>query len=131
MKTRQLGTTTIQVTPILLGTWQAGKRGWVGKEIIAGLTNSFRVRITNGLSKPWPTCAIAEQNQMSLSQLALAWLIAQPQTCAIAGARHPDQAIENAHAGQQSLSKDDLAEIEQISRIVTDHLDQNPVLWTG
>lgn len=73
---------------------------------------------------------IAERNQMSLGQLALAWLIAQPQTCAIAGARHPDQAIENANAGQQSLSAHDLAEIEQISRIVTDHLDQDPVLWT-
>nr|WP_262562076.1 aldo/keto reductase [Acaryochloris sp. CCMEE 5410] len=24
-----MGSTTIQVTPIIMGTWQAGKRGWV------------------------------------------------------------------------------------------------------
>ncbi|MEO0376153.1 MAG: aldo/keto reductase, partial [Cyanobacteria bacterium P01_A01_bin.17] len=32
MQTRQLGTTPIQVTPILMGTWQAGKSRWVGIE---------------------------------------------------------------------------------------------------
>lgn len=29
METRWLGSTTIQVTPIIMGTWQAGKRWWV------------------------------------------------------------------------------------------------------
>lgn len=72
---------------------------------------------------------IAERNQMSLGQLALVWLIAQPQTCAIAGARHPSQALENANAGQQNLSQIDLAEIDQIGRNVTDYLDTNPVMW--
>lgn len=73
---------------------------------------------------------IAERNHITLGQLALAWLIAQPQTCAIAGARHPQQAIENAQAGQQELSASDLAEIDQIGCTVTDHLDNNPVMWT-
>ena len=29
METRLLGTTTIAISPIILGTWQAGKKGWV------------------------------------------------------------------------------------------------------
>jgi len=33
-----------------------------------------------------------------LGNLALAWLIAQPQTNAIVGARHGEQAAENAQA---------------------------------
>ncbi len=32
METRTLGTSGIQITPILMGTWQAGKRMWVGIE---------------------------------------------------------------------------------------------------
>jgi aryl-alcohol dehydrogenase-like predicted oxidoreductase len=32
METRSLGKTDIQITPILIGTWQAGKRMWVGIE---------------------------------------------------------------------------------------------------
>ncbi|MGD1922517.1 MAG: aldo/keto reductase, partial [Pleurocapsa sp.] len=30
MKTRSLGTSNVLITPILMGTWQAGKRGWSG-----------------------------------------------------------------------------------------------------
>jgi myo-inositol catabolism protein IolS len=57
------------------------------------------------------------------------WLMAQPQTCAIAGFRHAEQAADNAIAAQVHLSADDLAEIDAIGRIVTDHLDDNPVMW--
>jgi len=32
MQTRRLGTTEVQITPILVGTWQAGKSMWVGIE---------------------------------------------------------------------------------------------------
>ena len=32
MEKRTLGTSTVQITPILMGTWQAGKRMWVGIE---------------------------------------------------------------------------------------------------
>ena len=30
MEKRTLGTSKVQITPILMGTWQAGKRMWVG-----------------------------------------------------------------------------------------------------
>ena len=72
---------------------------------------------------------IAERRGITLGQLALAWVIAQPGTAAIAGARNAAQAVQNAGAGDVRLSREDLEEMEAISRSVTDHLDDNPVLW--
>jgi aryl-alcohol dehydrogenase-like predicted oxidoreductase len=73
---------------------------------------------------------IAGSYGCSLSQLALAWVIAQPQTCAIAGARNSDQVVSNAQAALLTLSTSDLEKMELISRIVTDHLDETPVMWS-
>lgn len=72
---------------------------------------------------------IAERHQCSLAQLALAWLIAQPQTNAIAGARNTQQVVDNAKAGDIKLSTDELQEIDAIGRIVTDRLDDSPIMW--
>ncbi|MEW5861851.1 MAG: aldo/keto reductase [Cyanobacteriota bacterium] len=72
---------------------------------------------------------IAERHQCSLAQLALAWLIAQPQANAIAGARNAQQAVDNAKAGDIQLSADELQEIDAIGRIVTDRLDDSPIMW--
>ncbi|MBD0336682.1 MAG: aldo/keto reductase, partial [Cyanobacteria bacterium Co-bin13] len=72
---------------------------------------------------------LAEKYQTTLGNLALAWLIAQPQTCAIVGARNPEQAQENALAAEIKLSKEDLAAMDTISRSVTEQLDQDPVMW--
>ncbi|MBD1933367.1 MULTISPECIES: aldo/keto reductase [Cyanophyceae] len=72
---------------------------------------------------------IAERHECSLAQLALAWLIAQPQANAIAGARNEQQAVDNAKAGDINLSADEAQQIDAIGRIVTDHLDDNPVMW--
>ncbi|AFY46535.1 putative oxidoreductase, aryl-alcohol dehydrogenase like protein [Nostoc sp. PCC 7524] len=72
---------------------------------------------------------IAAQHDCTLAQLALAWLIAQPQTHAIAGARYPEQAKDNALAADVKLSTDEIAEIDAIGRIVTDHLDDSSVMW--
>ncbi|OUL26364.1 aldo/keto reductase [Nostoc sp. RF31YmG] len=72
---------------------------------------------------------IAEKHHATLAQLALAWLIAQPQTNAIAGARYPQQAKDNALAAEVKLSAAELAEIDAIGRIVTDHLDESIVMW--
>lgn len=72
---------------------------------------------------------IAERHQCSLAQLALAWLIAQPQTNAITGFRHSEQAIDNAKTAEIKLSTEELKEIDEIGRIVTDQLDDNPVMW--
>jgi myo-inositol catabolism protein IolS len=72
---------------------------------------------------------IAARNGISMGQLALAWLIAQPGTCAIAGARNAEQVRQNAKAGEISLTPTDLEEIDLIGRSVTDHLGDDPVMW--
>jgi aryl-alcohol dehydrogenase-like predicted oxidoreductase len=72
---------------------------------------------------------IAERHQCSLAQLSLAWLIAQPQTNAIAGARNAKQASANAKAVEIQLSESELHEIDQIGRQVSDYLDSDPVMW--
>ncbi|MFN6563528.1 MAG: aldo/keto reductase [Nostoc sp. ChiSLP01] len=72
---------------------------------------------------------IALLHNCSLAQLALAWLIAQPQTNAICGARYPEQAQDNALAAEIQLSAEELAEIDVIGRIVSDRLDNNPIMW--
>lgn len=49
MQTRPLGTTDIQITPILMGTWQAGKKWWVGiedAESIQAIRAGFAAGIT-------------------------------------------------------------------------------------
>ncbi|QSJ15132.1 aldo/keto reductase [Nostoc sp. UHCC 0702] len=72
---------------------------------------------------------IAERHNSTLAQLALAWVIAQPQTNAIAGARYPEQATDNARATDIKLSPEEIAQIDAIGRIVTDYLDHSPVMW--
>ncbi|MCX7592507.1 MAG: aldo/keto reductase [Fischerella sp.] len=85
------------------------------------------IRAQQALEKLRP---IAERHQCSLAQLALAWLIAQPQTHAIAGARYPQQATDNARTAAIQLSQAELQEIDAIGRIVTDHLDNSlSVMW--
>ncbi len=72
---------------------------------------------------------IAEAHNCSLAQLSLAWLIAQPQTNAIAGVRNSQQALNNAKAPDIKLSPEEINKISQIGKQVTDHLDDNPVMW--
>jgi aryl-alcohol dehydrogenase-like predicted oxidoreductase len=72
---------------------------------------------------------IAQSHNCTLAQLSLAWLIAQPQTNAIAGARNAHQAMDNAKAVEVNLSPQELQTIDQIGRQVTDYLDNNPVMW--
>jgi aryl-alcohol dehydrogenase-like predicted oxidoreductase len=57
----------------------------------------------------------AQARELSLSQLALAWLLHQPpMTAPIIGASCPEQVKENAKASGVSLSSADLAQIETI-----------------
>ena len=83
-------------------------------------------RVQTALDKLRP---IAERNQCTLAQLSLAWLIAQPQTHAIVGAHRDEQAEQNAKAAEIRLSKEDLDEIDSISRIVTEPLGDSLIMW--
>lgn len=56
----------------------------------------------------------AKDNGYTMAQLAIAWTLANPAvTVAICGAKTPEQAIENARAGQWQLREAEMAEIEQ------------------
>lgn len=83
-------------------------------------------RAQNAIARLKP---IAVQHGITLAQLALAWVLAQPNTCAIAGARNATQTLENTAAANVHFSSDTLKALDDISRSVTDHLDDNPVLW--
>jgi aryl-alcohol dehydrogenase-like predicted oxidoreductase len=83
-------------------------------------------RVQQAIDKLRP---IAWRKNMSIGQLALAWVIAQPMACAIAGARNAYQAAQNSAAAKIQLSAEELSELDTIGRTVTDHLDDNPVMW--
>ena len=49
MQTRRLGTSDVQITPIIVGTWQAGKSMWVGiedAETIKAIRSAYDAGIT-------------------------------------------------------------------------------------
>ncbi len=72
---------------------------------------------------------IAERYDATLGQLALAWVLSHPNSATIAGARNGEQVRQNAAAAKFKLEAEDLAEMDRISKTVTDHLDDNPVMW--
>lgn len=87
-------------------------------------SNYNRVQIALDNLRP-----IANANNITLGQLALAWVISQKSVCAIAGARNAEQSTQNAEAASIRLSDKDLAEMNRIGKMVTDHLDDDSVMW--
>ncbi len=83
-------------------------------------------RVQAALEKLRP---IADANNITLGQLALAWMISRPEICAIAGARNAEQAVQNAAAANVQLFEQDLAAVDEIGKTVTDPLDDDPVMW--
>ncbi len=56
---------------------------------------------------------IAEAHEATIAQITLAWTIAAPGiTCALAGARNPEQAVENAGAMNVQLTEDEFSAIK-------------------
>ena len=56
---------------------------------------------------------IIAKHEASMAQVMIAWTLAQPGiTFALCGARNPEQAIENARAGEIRLDADDLASLD-------------------
>jgi myo-inositol catabolism protein IolS len=72
---------------------------------------------------------LALKKGVTLAQLALAWVLSHPATCAIAGARNAEQAVENVMAFEVCLSDPELADIDAIGRLVTDYLEGSPLQW--
>jgi aryl-alcohol dehydrogenase-like predicted oxidoreductase len=58
---------------------------------------------------------VADQAGVTLSQLALAWVLAQPNvTAALVGASRPEQVRENVAAAEVTLSDDTLAAVDRV-----------------
>ena len=58
---------------------------------------------------------IAAEEDLSLSQLALAWILRQPNVAsALIGASRPGQLLENVKASGVTLSTDSLEQIHEI-----------------
>jgi aryl-alcohol dehydrogenase-like predicted oxidoreductase len=71
-----------------------------------------RIRVQAMLEKIRP---IAQDHGLTLGQLVIAWTIAQPGiTHALAGARNPQEAIENAQAADAVLSADEIRQIDHV-----------------
>jgi len=83
-------------------------------------------RVQNALSLLQP---IADQYNCTLGQVAIAWLIQQPKTNAIVGARNVEQVRENVKAGAINLTPEDIVKIDNIGKEVTKHLDDNLFMW--
>jgi len=65
---------------------------------------------------------IAQAHGVSVAQVALAWLLHQPQvTSVIVGAKLPQQLADNLAATQVTLSGSELAALDEVSRIPTEY----------
>jgi len=61
---------------------------------------------------------IAVRHDTGAAQIALAWLLAQPAvTSVIAGVKRPEQLAENLTATNLSLTVEDMAQLEKVSRL--------------
>ena len=86
----------------------AGSRGERSESIKNQLTEE-------NLSKIRKLTEVAKSNEITLSQLALAWILRRKEiSTAIIGATKPEHVIENAKASDITLSKDILNQIEEI-----------------
>jgi aryl-alcohol dehydrogenase-like predicted oxidoreductase len=65
---------------------------------------------------------IAHAKGVSVAQIALAWLLHQPQvTSVIIGAKRPEQLADNIAATQVRLDADELARIDEVSRLPAEY----------
>jgi aryl-alcohol dehydrogenase-like predicted oxidoreductase len=65
---------------------------------------------------------IADAKGVSVAQIALAWLLHQPQvTSVIVGAKRPDQLADNIAASRVALTADELAAIDAVSALPAEY----------
>ncbi len=71
----------------------------------------------------------AAKYQVSVGNIALNWLISQPNTFAIVGARNAEQVEVNARSCDFVMTPAELKEIDLLSELVTKNMDQNEMMW--
>ena len=65
---------------------------------------------------------IAQAHGASVAQIAIAWLLAQPQvTSVIIGAKRPEQLTDNIAAARVKLSTDELKQLDEVSRLPAEY----------
>ena len=65
---------------------------------------------------------IAQAHGVSVAQIALAWLLHQPQvTSVIVGAKRPEQLTDNLAATNVRLTDDDLAALDAVTRLPAEY----------
>lgn len=102
---------------ILTGKYRKGQAAPAGSRAATPGVNRFlEGDLTDAtLDKVERLAAIAQQADISIAQLALAWILRLPNvTSALVGASRPEQVAENAKASGVKLSDDVLTEIEAI-----------------
>lgn len=72
---------------------------------------------------------MAKEKNVTVAQLALAWVMNHANVSAVAGARNRQQAEDNVKALNVQLAEIDMTALDKISCMVTANLDDNPVLW--
>ncbi len=92
---------------------------YLGGTVPAGSRGEGNKSLAENLNKHLPTLQalgeFAHARDLTLSQLALAWLLHQPAMASpIIGATRAEQVKENAHASSVKLSTEELAQIEAI-----------------
>ncbi|MFO8008025.1 MAG: aldo/keto reductase, partial [Candidatus Brocadiia bacterium] len=74
--------------------------------------------------------AVSEEIGEPMAAVALAWVLAQPGvTSVIAGASTPEQASENARAGNLQLPAGLVERLTRASEPLKESLDRNPDMW--
>lgn len=74
--------------------------------------------------------AICQRIDVPMAEVALAWLLAQPAvTSVLAGARYPDQIVQNAHAAKVELPDDVVAELTAVTDELKARFGANPDMW--
>jgi len=75
---------------------------------------------------------VADKLDVTMADLALAWLIAQPGvTSVIVGASTPAQVSQNAEVADLQLSAETMAELDEITSPLKQRLGTNLDLWEG
>jgi aryl-alcohol dehydrogenase-like predicted oxidoreductase len=102
---------------ILTGKYKPGQPAPEGsRAATAGVNTSISRMLTDDkLAKVSQLEGVAKKNEITLAQLALAWVLRLPSiSSALIGASRPEQVVENAKASGIKLSEETLAEIESI-----------------
>ena len=100
---------------VLTGKYKKGELPPAGSRATQKDLNLSHVLTEQNLDKIEQLKKIAAEEDLSLSQLALAWILRQPNVAsALIGASRPEQLLENVKASGVTLSTDSLEQIQEI-----------------